>query len=109
MEDRKKPTVTLVNKGFYNDALSAASSKGMPGLRVVSENVPSEASVLEDIEAGLSGAMDSIVTALTKPLTPEEESPQPKKTEKPPRFIFQGNLEETLPVQICRPTMCWAS
>jgi hypothetical protein len=95
MEDRKKPTVTLVNKGFFNDALSAASSKGMPGLRVVSENVQSEASVLEDIDTGLNGAIDSIVMSLTKPLTAEEESPQPKKTEKPPRLIFQGTLEET--------------
>jgi hypothetical protein len=62
MEDRKRPTVTLVNKGFFNDALSAASSKGMPGLRVVSENVQSEASVLEDIDAGLNGAIESIVS-----------------------------------------------
>ena len=94
IEERNKPTATLCNKGFSNDAIAAASSKGMPGLRIVSENVPCECNVMEDIEAGVNAAMDDIVAALTKPLTAEERSPKPKEVEKPPRIIFKGNLQE---------------
>ena len=37
--------------------------------------------------------MDDIVSALTRPLTAEEKSPQ-TKTEKPPTIIFKGSLED---------------
>jgi hypothetical protein len=94
IEDRKKPSVTLVNKGFANDAGSASSSKGMPVLRYIPTSVPCEASIMEDIEAGVDGAFEAMITALTKPLTSEEESPKPKETEKPARIIFKGSLEE---------------
>ena len=94
IEDRGKPTVTLVNYGFLNDALSAASSRGMPALRVIPETVPCESSVIEDIESGVNGALDSLITALTKPLTAEERSPKLKDTEKPARIIFKGSLDE---------------
>jgi hypothetical protein len=94
IEDRKKPSVTLVNKGFANDAGSASSSKGMPVLRYIPTSVPCEASIMEDIEAGVDGAFEAMVTALTKPLTAEEESPKPKEIEKPARIIFKGSLEE---------------
>lgn len=94
IEERNTPTATLVNEGFANDAGSAASGKGMPGVRVVATATPCEASVIEDIEAGVTTAMDDIVAALTRPLTAEEKSPRPKETEKPSRIMFKGSLEE---------------
>ncbi len=66
----------------------------MPGLRVVPETVPCESNIQEQIEAGISAAIDEIITALTKPLTAEEKSPKPMKAERPARIIFKGNLEE---------------
>ena len=87
------PAVALINEGFINDTGSAASGKGMPGVRFVSETVPCECSVTEEIEAGVNAVMDDIVDALTRPLTTEEKSPK-KKEEKPSRIIFKGNLEE---------------
>ncbi len=94
VEELNKPVVALCNEDFLTDAGSAASSKGMPGLRVVPETVPCECNITEQIEAGVSAAMDDIVTALTKPLTAEEKSPKPKEAEKPSRIVFKGNLEE---------------
>ena len=94
MEERNTPTVTLVNENFVNDAMSAASSRGMPGVRLVPEPIVSESSVMEEIEAGVTDAMDAVVAALTKPLTAEEKSPKPKEVEKPSRIIFKGSLEE---------------
>jgi hypothetical protein len=93
-EERSKPTVTLVNQGFVNDAISAASGRQMPVARFVVPAIPPECSVIEQIEAGASAVMDDIVTALTKPLSTEEESPKPKELEKHSRIIFKGSLEE---------------
>jgi hypothetical protein len=66
----------------------------MPGIRALAENVPCECTVEKDIEAGILAVMDDIVSALTRPLTTEEESPKPMDTEKPARIIFKGNLKE---------------
>ena len=93
-EERNKPTATLCNQGFINDARSAASSKGVPGIRVVSETVPPGCTVVEDVEAGVAAAMDNIVATLTRPLTAEERSPRPRDSEKFTRIIFKGNLQE---------------
>jgi len=93
-EKRNKPSATLVNEGFVNDAMSAASSRGMPGLRIVPTPVPCEASVRDDIEAGIEAALDRIIAALTGPVTPEEMSPTPKVVEKPSRIIFEGDVGE---------------
>ncbi len=76
------------------DGRSAASNKGMPVVRIVSETVPCECSVKEDAEAGISRAMAQIIEALTKSLTAEEESPKRKEREQPSRVVFKGNLEE---------------
>ena len=94
-ETRNTPSVTLVNEGFANDAGSAASSKGMPVIRVVPTSVPCEASVIKDIEAGIDEVLDAIIDGLSKPLTPEETSPKPKEMEAPSRIVFQGSLDET--------------
>jgi hypothetical protein len=84
--------VLLANKGFVTDAHSAASGKGMPGIRVIGTTIPCESTVKADIDAGVVGAMQEIIEALTKPLTAEEKSPKPK-TAKPPRIAFKGNYE----------------
>jgi hypothetical protein len=65
----------------------------MPGIRVIAEPIACESTVTADIEAGVAGAMKDIVEGLTKPLTPEEQSPKPI-TAKPPRIAFKGTLEE---------------
>jgi hypothetical protein len=76
------------------DAGSALSGQEVPGLRIVSETIPCEASVMEQVEAGVAGAMDYIIAALTRPLSPEESSPKAKEVEKPSRIVFKGDLKE---------------
>ena len=94
IEGRNKPTAVLCSKSFVSDAKSAASSKGMPGIRIVPESVPPEWTIMEEIQSGVTVVMDDIAAALTKPLTAEEKSPKPEGVEKPSRIIFKGNLEE---------------
>jgi hypothetical protein len=94
IEEHDRPTVTLAYKYFTNDAMSAASSRGLPGIRVVPESIVSECSVMEEIEAGVSAVMEDIIAGLTKPLTDEEKSPKPMATEKSVRAIFKGSLDE---------------
>ena len=93
-EERNVPSATLVNKGFFNDAMSAASSRGVPNARIVATSVPCEGSVIEEIESGIDAAMDEILSVLTKPLTREEESPSVKEKEQPARIIFKGDLQD---------------
>ena len=52
-----KPAVVIVNKGFVADAKSAAASKGMPGVRIVSSPVMANCTILEDIDAGITSVM----------------------------------------------------
>ena len=94
VEERNKPAVALVFKYFANDVESAASSRGMPGVRVVFESIVSECTVTEEIEAGVNAVMDEVVDALTRPLTDEEKSPKTKEVEKPSRINFKGDIEE---------------
>jgi hypothetical protein len=86
--------VVLANEGFVPDGRSAASSKGMPAVRVVPETVPCECSEQEIADAGIRLALDRIVDALTSPLSAEEASPKAKEKEKPSRIAFKGRLEE---------------
>jgi hypothetical protein len=85
--------VLLANNGFMNDAHSAASGKGMPGVRVLGTPIACESTVAEDIQAGIDGALDQIIAALTDPLTEEEKSPE-KFVETPSRIALTGTLEE---------------
>ncbi len=89
-----KPTVSLINEGFANDARSSASNKGMPGIRFIPETVPCETVVPEFIETGTVAVIDDIVAALTKPLTAEESSPKPKSGGDRSRIVFSGSLNE---------------
>jgi hypothetical protein len=93
IEKHGKPSVVLVNRGFANDARAAASGKGMPGLRILPEDVPSECTEMSKIEAGVSKAMDDLVALLTRPLSNEEESPK-SKVQELPRIVFEGTFEE---------------
>jgi len=93
-EQSGKPAVLLANQDFANDARSAASSKGMPTLRIIGEPVPPECTVPAKIEAGIDAAMAEILAALTGPLTSEEKAPRPKEGEKLTRKIFKGDLKE---------------
>ena len=83
----------LANYGFVNDAHSAVSGKGMPGVRVIGTTIACESTVEADIESGITGALDEIIASLTKPLTQEESSPQPR-TELEPRIAFKGNYQD---------------
>jgi hypothetical protein len=85
--------VLLANNGFVTDAHSAASSKGMPGIRVVGESVACESTVIPEIEEGIAAAMKNVVEALTKPLNSEEKSPK-QQTGKTARVAFKGSLQE---------------
>jgi hypothetical protein len=85
--------VLLANNGFVDDAQSAASSKGMPRIRIVGESVACESTVKSEIEEGIAAAMQDVIEALTKPLTPEEKSPK-QQTGKTPRVAFKGSLQD---------------
>jgi len=74
--------------------MSAASSKGMPVIRVVLEDIVSESTVAEDIDVKIKAVADDVFAALTRPLTAEEKSPKRREPENPPRNVFKGNLEE---------------
>lgn len=86
--------MTLINDGFDRDALSAASSKGMPGLRIVPTAVACEESSIERMQAGIQPSLEKIVAALTAPLNPEEMSPTKKASKKPPKVVCKGDLDE---------------
>ncbi len=64
IEGKNRPTATFVFEHFLNDALSAASSKGVPVIRAVPETVVSESTVIEDIEAARKGMLSPIITEM---------------------------------------------
>jgi len=94
IEGKGKPAATYVFEHFTNDAMSAASSKGMPVVRIVPETIVSESTVVATIEAAINVAFPKVVEVLTKPLTAEEKAPQRRAPENPPRIIFKGTLQE---------------
>jgi hypothetical protein len=94
IENYGKPTATFVFEHFVNDAMSAASSKGMPVIRIVQESIVSECNVREEIEAAIKAVFDNVPAALTRPLTAEEKAPKRREPENPPRIVFRGSLEE---------------
>jgi hypothetical protein len=94
VENMKTPVVVLCNEGFVDDGMLAASRKGMPGLRIISESIPCESSMVEEVERGIHSVWDQIIDGLIKPLSPEEEFPKAVELETPTRIVFKGNLEE---------------
>ena len=93
VEERNKPTATLVNTGFLTDSRSAAKLQGIPGLRTVSETVPCECSVQETIEENMLKSMDDVVNTLTAPLSEQEKHPVQHRTEAA-RIVFSGDHGE---------------
>jgi hypothetical protein len=94
IEEKGKPTATYVFEHFVNDAMSAASSKGMPVIRIVPETIVSESTAAGTIDAAVNAVFDNVITVLTKPPTAEEKSPKRREPENPPRLIFKGTLQE---------------
>ncbi len=94
IENHAKPVIALVNDGFANDAESAARFRGFPNLRIVPTKVPCESTVISDVEAGINDAWDRIISALTSPLSTQEQNPRVDREEKPERMVFKGSLEE---------------
>ncbi|OGN96210.1 MAG: hypothetical protein A2Y89_01535 [Chloroflexi bacterium RBG_13_51_18] len=94
IEGKGKPTATFVFEHFANDAMSAASSKGMPVIRIVPEAIVSESTVVKDINTAVKAVFNDVVGVLTKPLTANEKSPKSREPENPPRIIFKGTLAE---------------
>jgi hypothetical protein len=93
-EQHHRPAVALVNEGFLNDARSAAAGKLMPAARFVRQTVPCECTVTEKIQSGVADAMDDVIAALTSPLKPDEEAPQPRPTEVTHGTVFSGDLND---------------
>ncbi|MBI4321612.1 MAG: hypothetical protein HY675_24215 [Chloroflexi bacterium] len=94
IEDMRKPAVALCNEGFVADARSAASGRGMPGLRLVAEAIPPYCFANEEIEAAVTAAMGDIVDALTRSPTADELCPKPNDVAESLGIIFKGDLEE---------------
>jgi hypothetical protein len=85
--------VLLANQGFLNDVHSAASGKGMPGVRALGTTILCESTDTENIRQGIDEVLDDIIGALTKPLTEEEKSPK-VKIETEPRIAFKGTYDQ---------------
>ena len=97
IEEMGKPTVSVTNQSYLVEGGSAASGKGMPGVRTVWDSIHSEEWIddldsPETIEAGIDPLLDDIIDALTRPLTEEEKSPEQPEAEKPSKIFFQGDL-----------------
>jgi hypothetical protein len=93
-EQHHKPAVALVNRGFVNDARSAAAGKGVPGARFVLTNIPCECTVPDKIAAGVHEVVGDVLAALTTPLKPEEISPPPRPGEVTSGAVFSGDFAE---------------
>ncbi|OGO40101.1 MAG: hypothetical protein A2147_05345 [Chloroflexi bacterium RBG_16_57_8] len=92
-EAQNRPAALLIYKYFVNDAQSAASSRGLPGVRLVPESIVSECSVNEEIEAGVDSILDDLIGALTRPLTGEEKVPKLREQARP-GIVFKGTVGE---------------
>jgi len=94
VERLNKPALAVIDKDFRHDLISAASSRGMPGLRFVVENVPGECVIEHIIDAQIDErVINEVIEALTKALTEEEKHPK-RDIQKIPRIIFKGDLTE---------------
>ncbi len=99
IEEMGKPAIPVTNQTYLVEGGSAASGKGMPGVRIVWDSIHSEEWIderdsPERIEGGITPLLDDVIAALTRPLTAEEKTPAKEEAEKPSRIFFQGDLEE---------------
>ena len=98
IEKLGKPALILTSTMGKNIARSGVSAKGFPELRILVVDLPhvdfsASDSVQEIFRPGIGAALDSIIEALTKPLTKKEKVP-PQTRENSSKFIFKGNLEQ---------------
>jgi hypothetical protein len=90
------PGVYFITSEFLEDAKSAAKDRGMPGIRVLT--LPAEKyyrarSSKEEAQPLALGCFDSMIDALTRPLTPEEARPSPIETQRE-NFNIQARGED---------------
>jgi hypothetical protein len=100
MEKLGVPGVLLVSSQFLADAKSAAADFAMPGIRMVT--IPSEKwyryrGTTKEVRPLVEEAFNSVVDAITAPLTPEEaEPPQETATEFPPISITGADYADAV-------------
>jgi len=94
VERQHKPAVALVNRGFVNDARSAAASRGVPGARYVPTNIPCECTIPDKIALEVREVMGDVLAALTTPLKADEINPSARPTELTQGAVFSGDLAE---------------
>jgi hypothetical protein len=90
------PGVYFITSEFLEDAKSAAKDRGMPGIRVLT--LPAEKyyrarSSKEEAQPLALGCFDSMIDALTRPLTPEEARPSPLEMQRE-NFNIQARGED---------------
>ncbi|MGD9576760.1 MAG: hypothetical protein AB7Y74_00760 [Syntrophorhabdus sp.] len=90
LEKRGIPGVYIVGEPFLQDVLGTAEREGMPYMRTVLVHHP-----CRDIPIGdMPPIMQSIVNALTIPLTAEEQQTGIWQPPAPPRIAIKGSLAE---------------
>ena len=101
LEKLGKPGVFVVGDNATHTARMSAKDAGGPSLRIVS--LPSidyypNRSTVESIRPVAKASIDSIIEALTQPLTPEEKNPESKVEKKQSETveITGENYESTL-------------
>jgi len=82
LEKLGRPGVYIATDNFAHDAKSSAEDNGMPTLRMVT--VPAKdyyrlKGSREELKPVAADAINAIIDALTRPLTPEEKNPKPKQ------------------------------
>ncbi|MGC2331531.1 MAG: UGSC family (seleno)protein [Candidatus Acidiferrales bacterium] len=84
------PGVYFITSEFLGDAESAAKDRGMPGIRVLplpADQYYRARASKEELQPLASACFDSLIDALTRPLTPEEAKPSPIQIEREDRNI----------------------
>lgn len=90
LERLGKPGVFVVGDNAIHTARMSAENQGLPALRIVTvpsiDYYPNRLTV-ESIRPAAQASIDPIINALTRPLTPEEKNPAPKKQRETARTV----------------------
>lgn len=98
LEKLGRPGASVVTDNFLEYGRSAAAENGMPGLRVVpmpTEQYFNARSTVEAMRPIVAATIESIVSALTRPLSAEESRPKPIARETGERIRISGNSYTT--------------
>lgn len=93
-EELGKRAVAVVNEGFLADARSAASARGLPGLRLVAQRAPCESDDAQAIRASIVEAAAKLRAAVTAPADAAELAPPAAAPQAAEGAVFQGSNEE---------------